>query len=72
MRKRGASIFVDHLQKIWSKKRWNAVICGKIFYKLAADPSSLWRATPRQAKRRLPQIFSPADVAGLKLPSLRD
>jgi len=50
----------DHLPKSWSKKQQHTVICNKIFDKLAAD------------KRRQPQTFSPADVAGLKLPSLRD
>jgi len=51
---------MDHLQKSWSKKQQHTVIRDKIFDKLAAD------------KRRQSQTFSPADLAGLKLASLRD
>jgi hypothetical protein len=51
---------MDHLQKNWSKKQKHTVICDKIYDELAAD------------KRRQTQTFSPADLAGLKLPSLRD
>jgi hypothetical protein len=47
-------------QKGGVKKQLHTVNWDRSFDKLAAD------------KRRQPQTFSPADLAGLKLPSLRE